>query len=523
MRRQRPGEDDDDTPFVLPAIPDFPVGVLPSAASELVAYAAGQAIPPALTAGACLAALAAAVGPLAVISRAGWHQRAVLWVPLIGPRGAGKSPAQMYALGPIREHDRAAWGPYQEELERWACLPDKQRRAEPMPRDPTVLYGDCTLEALERRLAWSDGAAAIDLDELTQLLRGLGEYKRGGGGDRGRLLGLWTGEPWRTSRISRGDAMISRPTVVIVGGLQPALHGLLGSEEDGLRPRWLPHLAGLPAGDMPSERGDDEPPADWAELLQELLEVRGQPRVWRLAPAAERLFAAAQRGWKTGSRGDVAASTSAALVKADIHLLRVALVLAEADLGGVGGQVTADTVERAACWVDFVLDCWRALPEQGALALSLREERLGTAVERLLAYLEEHGGQATSRQLLRNRVGGCASRRVLDEVLDHFEEMFPGTVVEYHPARGPAARLVTAPRRQRRASSPETVAATVSGEASLRPGGDAFDLSGASPSDGARGQDVALGARQFESVGADGDPDLVPIDLLGRYPGDGWV
>ncbi len=508
---------------VLAAIPDFPTGVLPPAASELVAYAAAQGIPRAMTAGACLAALAAAVGPSAVIGRAGWHQRAVLWVPLLAPRGAGKSPAQMYAMGPIREHDRAAWGPYQEELRRWACLPDKQRRAEPMPWDPTVLVGDCTLEALERRLAGGDGAAAVDLDELSQLLRGLGEYKRGGGGDRGRLLALWPGEPWRSSRISRGDTLISQPTVVIVGGLQTALHGLLGGEEDGLRPRWLPHLASLPAGDVPAGRSDDEPPARWAQLLRELLEARDQPRIWGLAPDAERAFRAAQARWKEASRGSEAASTSAALVKADIHLLRVALVLAEADMGGVGGQVTADTVERAACWVDFALDCWRALPEQGALALSLREERLGGAAERLLAYLEEHGGEATTRQLLRNRVAGCASRRVLDEVLDHFAETFPGTVTEYHPPRGPAARLVRAPRRERRVPSRETVGPTVSWEAGASHGREGFDLRGAPPRDGAWAQDMAAGARQCETVGADGEPDLVPIDLLDGDPGEGWA
>jgi hypothetical protein len=36
-------------------------------------------------------------------------------------------------------------------------------------------------------------------------------------------------------------------------------------------------------------------------------------------------------------------------------------------------QVETDHVERAARIVDFVLDCWRALPEQGGLALTRRD------------------------------------------------------------------------------------------------------------------------------------------------------
>ena len=241
--------------------------------------------------------------------------------------------------------------------------------------DGDVRFGDLTLEALARSLHGAQGAGALDLDELSVLLRGFGEYKRGGGGDRGRFLGLWSGAPWSFARVAGGDKRnkvklrISRPTLVICGGLQPALHELLGGEEDGLRPRWLPHLAAAPetVGDL----GHGRHPNDWQLLLgAHLLPKRHSPRTWRLGDDGLEAFQGHRKRYKTAARGCESASTSAALVKADVHLARIALVLAEAGAPGRGGEVAVSEVSRAARIVDFTLDCWRALPEQGGLALS---------------------------------------------------------------------------------------------------------------------------------------------------------
>lgn len=169
-----------------------------------------------------------------------------------------------------------------------------------------------------------------------------------------------------------------------------------------------------------------------------------------------------------------------------------------------------------------MLDCWRALPEQEALALSLRDERLGAAVQRLLAYLEEHGGQATSRQLLRSAVAGCRTRAVLNQVLDHFEATYPGTVTDYQPVRGPAAHLVRAPRRERRAASPATVGSTISPYADASPEASEVNLDGAPRSNGFGDQVAGQGTRQFESVAADVEPELVPVEVLGSEPQEGW-
>jgi hypothetical protein len=431
-------------PRLLTEIPIYPMDVLPTPMRRLVESAG---LPPALVGGAALAALAAAIGPRASIEPlAGWHQRAIVWAALLAATGAGKSPSQSLALSPLRDHDAELHVSYRAELDQWLQAP-KQSRG-PRPRNPTLLGDDTTLEAMARRLDGRDGMM-IDADELTALLRGLGQYKSGGS-DRGRFLALWTGGPWIYGRVGADavgtEILIAKPTLVVCGGLQPALHELLGSEDDGLRPRWLPHLAAMP----------DEPPEDvqpngttWRHLLiVELVAARDRARVWSLSGSALEAFRTVQRRWKEQARRGESASLTGALVKADVQLARVVLALAEAEHPARGGEIYRDLVDRAVALVDFSLDCWRALPEQGGMALSMRDERLDRHVDRLVAWLEQHGGKATRRELLRAGAGGVQTADDLDQILQRYVARYPRTISHEEPAHGGrVATVVQAPRR----------------------------------------------------------------------------
>lgn len=452
----RGGTVDTGTAEPEPERPTRPVPVYPIAAWDHLAplLEAGQAagLPSALLGGGMLAAAATAVGPLASIAGLSWDERAILWVPLLGPRGTGKSPAQDVALAPLREHDNRVFPGYRQAREAWLATPVRDRSPRP-PRDPTVLVGDLTLESLARLLQDRPGLGA-DVDELQSFIRGLGQYKHEGGADRGLTLALWSGAPWRFTRVGSGgsglpavDIHVPQPQLVIVGGLQPALHGLLGGDEDGLRPRWLPHL--VPA--TPTAQAGELDPGllrFWEALLvDDLLACREESRRWQLTPAAQERFAEHQQRWKLAARDpDSSASLSAALLKGDRHLLRVALVLAETGAPGRGGSVEAEVVDRAAALVDFSLECWRALPENDTLSLSAKTARLDRAVDRLRAWLEEHGGQATRRELLRGHVAGVRTVDDLAALLRRYEAVYPGTVrQEPTPGRGPGAEVVHAP------------------------------------------------------------------------------
>jgi hypothetical protein len=423
---------EDDDPVTLGEIPDYPVEALPPAAQGLVKDAERAGLPAALVGGAALGAMAAALGSgsrMRVLS----NERAILWVPLVGPAGVGKSPAMALAFGRLRELDAEA------------------------EDDHRILLGDLTLEALGRELSCIGGAGALDLDELAILLRGLGEYKRGGGGDRARFLKLWTGDPWSVTRVAGGSKTnklrirVDRPTIAIVGGLQPHLHELLGADEDGSRARWLPHLAAMPEhiANVPTSIR----PKAWDDLIDKLIDFRSVERDWYLAEDAEPVFLRHRSAWKRQASGVETATMATALGKADVHLARIALVLAEADQPGSSGFVSAEHVESASWIVDFALNCWRALPANGGMSLTRKDETLDHGVSKLLGWLESHGGRASRRDLQMAHVGGARTSDDLDALIQRYEAIFPGTVTEERSKHGgPMTIIVSAPRRSTVAS-----------------------------------------------------------------------
>jgi hypothetical protein len=444
---ERAKETEDQADDGLGAVPVYPTNALPRAAGELVA-ADSQTLPGALVGGAMLAALAAAIGGRSALEvNTTWRERAILWVAVVAPAGAGKSPAQTLAFTPLRE------------------------------AEADVLVDDLTLEALARVLAKRGGAAAFDVDELAQLLRGLGEYKGGQGGDRGRLLARWEGGPWNAGRVGDGkkgqlglDLRIPKPTVVICGGLQPHLHGILGGEVDGLRPRWLPHLAELPARPIDVGAADVALVKGWGALLVSILDERERERTWQLTPGAREAFNAYRHDWKLQARGPEPPGIAAALVKADKHLARVALVLAEADQPGEGGAVDAAVIHRAAEIVDFTLDSWRALPGQGSgLGLTRRDQVLGDAVERLAAWVEERPAkQATRRDIQRACVAGARTAVEVDALIAEHEARYPGSVTTITPEGGGLAVIVVHARRR---SARRSVSALPTPDPRPRPNG----------------------------------------------------
>jgi hypothetical protein len=436
----------------LGAIPDFPVEILPTAVRSLVE---SGGLPTTLVAGASLAALATAIGPKAQIERPDhtYKQRAILFVPLIAQPGYGKSPAQDIAFGPLRDHDATHFN----QAEQDEALTSKQRA-----KDPTLLVDDITLEALQNRLVAADGSVTLDCDELAQFIHSLGEYKSGHqSADQARVLKMWSGEPLHVIRVTRGNLLVPDPTVVVVGGLVPSAHELLGGSDDGFRPRWLPHYAS-----SSSDPYDDATriTAEWTHLLTvALLPQRATYRTWTLSEEADLVFRQAQVRWREQARGPEPAGVSAAMLKADFQCLRIALVLAEADHPGRGGAVHEETIERAVAWVEFVLNCWRALPEKSGPKLPAWEELLNYRADAIRDHVERCG-VCTKRELLQAHVGGIRTQDDLDKSLARYQEIYGTGLVESLPVAGGVTTKVYPPWRTSigaaRRSQPELGAAT---------------------------------------------------------------
>jgi hypothetical protein len=434
----------------LPAIPDYPIDCLPDPMRELVEAGVKRGLDAALVAGAALAAAATAIGnQVDIMSMLGWLERPIVWIPLIAPPGAGKSPAQELALGPLRVLNEALLLDYADQLEAWHSTPQNTRPATP-PKDPSMLTDDVTLEALARIMD-GNGALGADLDELSGFLLGLGQYKLSASSDRARLLRLWTGSPWRYTRVGSGskgtnaiNILIPKPVLVIVGSLPTEQHHLLGDDRDGLRPRFLPHLADVRERET-FDLADVSVDA-WGKALDELVSLRGTRRVWRLDAEAKLTFQAARRHWKHQVHGNETPSTAAALEKADVHALRVCLIFAELWLPGQVCEIAKDVVESAIAVVDYTLDCWRALGSAEYLSLSRRDEALNAAIPRLVAWLERRG-PVNSNLIQHNHVGGVHTADELKALLTRYAQIYPGTLQSVATGGRPAVTVSPPIRR----------------------------------------------------------------------------
>lgn len=410
---------DQGTEVHLAAVPDYPLDAVGGPICDLVAATPWH--PAAFVGGAALGALAALAAPASLRLSESWTVRPILWPALVGRASAGKSPALERAWRPLREHGH---------------LVDR-------------ILDDLTIEKLARLLDEHAGLAVVWADELTTTLGSLGRYHRHGGAssDRGRLLALWTGAPWRYSRVtSKIDLLIERPTVVVTGDLVTEDHRILGRSGDGMRVRWLPHLAAAVArGQLDLEATGD---GGWSEVVEELA-LRLGDRTWYLDAATRQRFLDARGRWHATADGDEPETVRLAADKGDTHAARIALALAEGLAPGKGGALPPEALDGAVALVDFTLGCWRALGEDEALALSRRDEVLDLAVDRMAAWIERRGQPATSRDLQRAKVGGARTAKQMAAVIERYEERFPGTV-EYEvtlTGHGPKATVVHPPRR----------------------------------------------------------------------------
>jgi hypothetical protein len=471
----------------LPGIPEYPVDALTGPLREIVDAGRTAGLPAALVGGAALGALATVCGRADLQIYETWIVRPCLWVPLIAPAGGGKTPAITIARRKLRELDAETHATYSDELQFWLSTPAKDR-GEP-PADPTRLINDITIEMVARWLAAGDGTGGVDADELAEWLRGLSRYRKDGGTDAARSLGLWSTQPWRYQRVSSHiDLLVPRPVISVCGGIQPHLLHLLGPEGDGMRPRWLPHIS--LTTELDPRAGRQTP--GWDSAITKLYNSRDR-RTWTMPQPSLELWRSAQQRWKGMQRGLESPSVTAALAKAAEQAARITLAIAESLDPAAGGEIPTDAVAAAIAIVDYTLSAWRAMPGGEILALSRRDAELAGAVDRLAEWLERHDGRATTREILLAHVAGIRTAAKLNEVLAEYEATYPGSVREETPEerkgkRGPAGILVLAPRREHERSSParpHALGETVDGSSfpNRRVSGGVDNSAGHSPAD----------------------------------------
>jgi hypothetical protein len=455
----------DDDEITLPAAPTFPVDVLPPVARRVINE---SSLPAALLAGPMLGAFeSAAGGNVEVQYSAAQIERPIAVIVGMAPKSAGKSPGQRIALQPLVYANARLREQYHAARQAWRSTPAKQRGSRPI--NHSFIRRRITPEGLLRDMDKQPSLLACP-DELEATLRDLAGYRVEDSRTSGLtiLLELWTGTPQDYTRVGRSEnesnaveIYIPRPTLVFVGTLQTVRHTLLGPTDDGIRPRWLLHLADRPepcARRDPSQAALDE----YERLITRIFNRRGVRRRWVLGDQAKSRFDQQVLEWKQrGQLIDVNDAYAAALDKADSQVLKFVGGLAETTITGqlpngpyidVEGEqvllldVPLDVLESAITWMEFILDCWACLQGGAPLARTYQERALIEAASRVMEYVDERGHPVTGSTLRHHNVGGIQTARQLKVVLDTVEAMSPGTVEVQ--ATGGRPSTVVKPRKR---------------------------------------------------------------------------
>lgn len=203
----------------------FPYDIFPE---KIQQYIFAQTIQHEYLAGAILGSISAAIGNTAILqAMPGYNVKAILYMAIVAPPGAAKTPALKKAFGPLEELDHNDYAIYKEAHDEYlrkhaAYKKSKSEQEEPQaPVFPQVIIKDSTIEMVSSILQANQYGCVILADELSGFLNRFNQYKAGD--EEQKWLELWSGSSILNQRITSGVKKVQDPFCSIVGGIQPGV------------------------------------------------------------------------------------------------------------------------------------------------------------------------------------------------------------------------------------------------------------------------------------------------------------
>ncbi|MEM9944706.1 MAG: DUF3987 domain-containing protein [Cyanobacteria bacterium P01_D01_bin.36] len=173
-----------------------------------------------------------------------YAERMVFWTGIIGDPGDMKSPSIGIIQAPLKWLQNNAaiqyesdFAEFQQNLLEWDAYSKEEKKDNPKPEPPLMrdyFIDRTTMEALMEAHAEPQNRKGFVwiVDEMSGLISGLGQYKKGGSDDRQRLLTLWTSGHDKKNRMG-SKTYIDETFVSITGGVQASiLAKLMGDQND---------------------------------------------------------------------------------------------------------------------------------------------------------------------------------------------------------------------------------------------------------------------------------------------------
>lgn len=211
----------------------FPYDIFPE---KLQQYIFAQSIQHEYLAGAILGAVSTAIGNTCFLeAMPGYNVKAILYMAIVAPPGAAKTPALKKAFAPLEELDNDSYMVYKEADEDYQrrlseYKKDKNAKEEPRaPMFPQSIIKDSTIEMVSHILQNNPFGCCMLADELSGFLNRFNQYKAGD--EEQKWLELWSGSSILNQRVTTGVKKVVDPFCSIVGGIQPGVLETMSKDE----------------------------------------------------------------------------------------------------------------------------------------------------------------------------------------------------------------------------------------------------------------------------------------------------
>lgn len=341
----------------------FPYDIFPERIRNFISY---QSIQHEYLAGAVLAALSTSIGNTAILeAKDGYIIKPVIYLAIIAPPGASKTPALKTAFAPLEDWDAELYARYQLQLQEYnksLALYEKDKKAYDKPEKPNfpqTLIKDSTIEMVIKILSVNKLGCAVYADELSGFLKRMNQYKAGD--EVQKWLELWSGSTVLLQRISREENKVQDPFCTVVGGIQPGVLESLSKEENEHNGFFHRFLFVYP---VPQDKtGWNAPQApdivkfDFINTFAEVLHHRTRDKVkYRLSDEANELYG--QWFDYKNIKYNKAANehVKGIIAKYQDYCLRFALLIQVADDGlNRKTKVTVESMEKAIRLTEYFL------------------------------------------------------------------------------------------------------------------------------------------------------------------------
>lgn len=332
----------------------FPYDVFPEPIQD---YIFCQVIQHEYLAGCILSALSACLGNSCILEAMdGYMVKPILYMAIVAPPGASKSPAIKKCFEPVQNFDNQEYKKYEQkiiEYKQSVALYERNKQTSDRPEKPhfsQVIINDSTIEMIFKILSLNDNGCCLVADELSGFMKRMNQYKDGD--EVQKWLELWSGSTIMLQRITRDETRVKDPFCNIIGGIQPGVLEALSKEDNQHNGFYHRFLFIYPE---PQEKISWQPikiPLQtkiyFNGIFETLLEIRDHKVLYRLSPEANKMYfewfeLKNKKYNKTQSE-----HIKGIIAKYQDYCLRIALILqCTYDFQHRSGVVDAINIERA--------------------------------------------------------------------------------------------------------------------------------------------------------------------------------